>query len=195
VETREASFKSETIGGSRKALSEALYNQSRLGREAAPNDFAEEYRTAMVVPEWVGLAADVASIAGLTITILVWRQVRSIKRSFVLRARIPEILIALKSINANLLNGFGAPGEPSRDPRADLARLHAVLVNLLQKVERPQRALVKALQDEIREGNRLTALNLPLLQGISRDAIWQVYFGVEGLLESLKQVTKDNKWS
>jgi hypothetical protein len=86
-------------------------------------------------------------------SIIVLIQVRSIKRSFLMRARLPEILSALRRMNADLLKGLGNSGSPTWDPRKDLARLNAVLASLEGKADRPQRELVEIVRHKSAQGN------------------------------------------
>ena len=148
-----------------------------------------------VVPVSLGVAGDIASVAGLVISVIVWLQVRSIKRSFVLRARLPELLVALRAISADLLKVLKNSDMQPGDPRAELARLNALLTHLMDKVERPQREMAKRILDVSREGGSRRLVTVSWKEQQQRDEVWQVYFGVEESIESLTQVNKDSKWS
>lgn len=138
------------------------------------------------------IVADVSSILSFLGTLVVWWQVRSIKRSFLQRARLPELSKELSRISKALLEVLR---DPSRTFGKEVARLIAVLFSLTTKTERIERDLVTGLLIKCGVRHPRWALwktidPLPL----TRVRAWEIYEESEGLIESLTQSQKDLEW-
>jgi hypothetical protein len=148
------------------------------------------------VLDWAGIFGDVASVAGFFITVGVLLKVRSIERSFIFKARLPDLLKELKKTSANLLDTLQREEDLSRDSEKELARLSALLKSVSSKVKKSQRAEVNVLL----RLSRGTDAPWPIwrfvpIRALSKEQVWTVYNQTEGLIESLKQAMQDSKWS
>jgi hypothetical protein len=146
------------------------------------------------VPTWLSLTADIASLVSVLVTFAVWFQTRSIKKSFALKARLPEISTTLTEISTSLLRGL--QDGIGNATHADIARLNALLVNLRPKLSRSERELVTKLLDRCgTRPHRWTIWTGAKRSHLSRDEEWEIYNETQGLIEVLRQVTKDSNWS
>lgn len=143
----------------------------------------------MVVPGWLSLTADIATLAGVLVTVSVWIQTRAIKKSFVSKARLPELSKSLREICAKLLENL-------QEPDAAVARLDGLLISILPKVDRPQRRIVLSLRKKCRQrANGPFPWAASGKRSLSESEVWALYTEAQGLLEALSQAVRDSKWS
>ncbi len=150
----------------------------------------------MIVPDWLSLTADGASLAGFFITLAVWFQTRALRKAFSLRGRLPELSSDLKSLNGRLLEGLRASAANLPPSRAELESLGAILRNLSPKLPRSQREpVVRLLKKCDRRRRRLWFWQATERHPLSAGQMWEIYDGTQGIIESLEQTAKDFKWS
>jgi hypothetical protein len=145
--------------------------------------------TYMIVPDWLSLSADIGSLAGLLITIAVWFQTKAIRRSFVLKARLPELSRSLRLISSSLLENIDESSEA-------IARLDGLLISLTPTVDPPLRRIAIGLRKQCRGvSNQRYPWELGKKSPLSKEEAWAVYTGALRLLEAMNQMVKDSKWS
>jgi hypothetical protein len=148
------------------------------------------------VPVWLSFAGNVASLVGLLISIAVLGQTKEIKRSFVLRARLPELSTDLKAISSELLKSLENAVADAQGSDAPILRLKSLLINLMPKVDGSQRKMARDLLKKcggIRY--RLLFWQSEKRTTLSNDKLWEIYGDTQGILEALVQARKDSKWS
>lgn len=150
----------------------------------------------MIVPDWVSLTADTGSVVGLIITIAVWFQARAIRKSFVAKARLPELSTNLKAISSDLLKRLEDRSSHSQDFTPVIARLRGLLTNLQPKVNGSQHEMVRVLLKLCGgEYSRIFFWKSGASHSFTTDRVWRIYGDTQGLLEALNQAAKDSKWS
>lgn len=156
---------------------------------------ASLHNFASTVHNWLDVAGGLASILGLIITFRVWRQVKTIKRTFTLRGRLPELSTAISDISRELLNTLSSEDVQSSHFRAQIERLNGVLINLMALIDNPQRGMARQLHVAC-GGNPglLSRFRRRHSKPISRDRAWDIYYKSQGLIESLEQTAQDLHW-
>jgi hypothetical protein len=151
--------------------------------------------SAVTVPDWLSWMADAASVAGLAITVAVWFQTKALRRAFALKGRLPELSLELGRASERILECLRLSTPDAQRSRSELARLSAILRNLLPKLTGSQRKPVERLIRKCEGGNRgVTFVRAAEQLRLTNDRMWEVYAGTQGLIEWLKQVEKDFKW-
>ncbi|MEW6347699.1 MAG: hypothetical protein AB1646_01440 [Thermodesulfobacteriota bacterium] len=134
---------------------------------------------------WLGVVGSVASLVGLLISGLVWRDVRRIRAFFLARARVPELIRAIQMHMAKLERCLEAYERSRTDFHSEMARTRGTLANLAPKLPRHAKKEVHAF---------LNALHV-LSRGASKEEVRRVFDRLVGLLASVTQLEKDMKWS
>jgi hypothetical protein len=99
----------------------------------------------IIIPAWLSFAASVASVAGFFISLAVLAQTREIKRTFVLRARLPELSADLKAISSELVKSLENTVADSQGSDTPILRLRSVLISLMPKVGGSQLKMTRDL--------------------------------------------------
>jgi len=149
----------------------------------------------MIVPDWLSLVADVASVIGLLVTLAVWFQTKALRKAFTLRGRLPALSSALKDANNRIFNILQQSDTDVQRSGAELARLREILNNLSPKLMGNQRESVVQLLRKC-NWNRRKRLSFRSAQQrrLTSEELWEIYNETEGLIESLRQTAKDFEW-
>jgi hypothetical protein len=126
----------------------------------------------------------VASLVGLGVSFYVFYSIGSLRKSFLLRVRLKELLRVLErhatTISASI------PNLPTADLtiRTALAQSVSVLDNLRRKLGRPHAKMAKLLRNKIRRRRPTVDANY----------IWTIYSDLLAFIASLKELANDSKW-
>ena len=144
-----------------------------------------------LVPDWLNFLAAISSIVGVLLSILVYREAKEIRRSFLRKARLPELIADLgktsKTLSKCLIDW---PNEK----RAGIKEIH-VAVGLLENVE-------KKIPDEQRKRIRTAIAKLSKRRLFKKEAVtdatedqaWDYYNELSAAITALEQLVKDTKW-
>ena len=129
--------------------------------------------------------ASVITIIGFVFTVIMFFDIKSIKRYYFLAARMPEVTEKLKvhasNINKYIDNFDGSIQEVS----LEIARLDVVLSSLRNKVDRQSAKSVVQLQEKIRRYK-------PKKEG--QEPLFEIYVDLHTILEELDELQRDAKW-
>jgi hypothetical protein len=132
----------------------------------------------------IAFAGDIASLLSLVLTLLVYFNVRKLRRAYLFTARVPELTEELDSKAAELAR-LHATSEASKSQlQVVLAEIDVLSRSLRSKVDGDSRRAVKAVLVSITE--------YPGRE--SADAVWQVYVAMQKCLAELRQAQLDLKW-
>jgi hypothetical protein len=143
---------------------------------------------------WVlSTSADIASIASLVITIIVFFQVRAIKDSVLLRMRIPEAIKDLERACEELRGSL--KDWPQLEPQAKGAtqRIDGILLNFLPKLSGAEKKKLNEARSLIRRRGSIQNKLFPQNEQERGDAMRNIYTALLGGIEALNQRNKDNK--
>ena len=132
----------------------------------------------------IAFAGDIASLLSLALTMLVYFNVRKLRRAYLFTARVPELTEELTS-KASELARLHATGEASKSQlQVVLAEVDVLSRSLKSKVDGNSRRAVKAVLVAMMEyqGNE------------SADTVWRVYVAMQKCLAELRQAQLDLKW-
>jgi hypothetical protein len=128
---------------------------------------------------------NIASIIGVLITAYLLFELKRLRTHFLLKARFPSLLKSLSSHANQLSNVLQYGSKSQRDIETLLKVCDATLKNLYTKVSGLEHQSTKSLIKKIKKLKKPT----------DKEIIWEIYDGLQGLIEALKHLQKDSKWS
>ena len=129
----------------------------------------------------------VSSILGLLITIWILFNLNRIRKDFLFKARIPQLIQKLEkhsSLLSTYLQDFGGSRQMIN---LELGKCRANLRSLRSKLPRNSKRSVKKLEKQIQK-------NTPTKAESSKDTIWEIYTDLNSLIEDMKNLEQDKKW-
>jgi hypothetical protein len=146
-----------------------------------------------VPPNWINWLSAVCSIAGFTITCWVLSEARTIRKSFILRGRLPGLLKALENSGKKLSNSLGTWPQEQNDSLIEFQRARSVLISIEAKLMRPDRVQCNDLAKKL--GPRRSWFGKArVLRDLSSAEVWTLYTEILGVTEWLRQHERDLRW-
>ena len=137
--------------------------------------------------EQIFVRESVSSILGLLITVWILLNLHGIRKDFLFRARIPQLIRKLKEHSSRLnkhLQDFSGSGQMID---LELGKCRANLRSLRSKLPRNSKRSVKKLEKQIQK-------NTPTKSESSKDKIWEIYTDLNSLIEEMKNLEQDKQW-
>jgi hypothetical protein len=128
---------------------------------------------------------DICSLAGLVLTILVYRRVSALYRYYVLIGRLPKILGDLRLHGTHLIKYHGRFASSTNEILLTLGLAKVTLQALRPKLPKLHGSRVDNLIDDIQRYTQ---------QPNGPDALYRIYVSLEELIEHLKQMSEDIVW-
>lgn len=132
----------------------------------------------------IAFAADIASVVSLALTLLVYFNIRKLRRVYLFTARVPELTEELSGKASALALLRLTTAESKSDIQLLMAEAEVTLRYLRSKVAGSSKLAVKAV---------LRAINQYQVSQ-DADAVWQVYLAMQRCLVELRQTQLDLKW-
>lgn len=132
----------------------------------------------------------ISSVIGLLVTGFLYYEARSIRRSFLTRARLPEIMKELVAAVSTLSKNVKDWKSDKQPTLLVLQEVKALLENISPKVSKPERVKVDAYLLKLSPSNSSVQI-----ERFEADQIFKLYNELVGLVSTLKQVNKDSSWS
>lgn len=147
----------------------------------------------MQLHEWLSPVADLLSVVGFFMTLWVLALTRTIKRTFALRARTPQLRKAL-TVKVNTLRPLIKAWPQNRNEALGvLANARALLENLQTKLPRNERTAVDRIVREL-NGRRIGLFRRMHPAEYSEDDLWKIFADLQAIITSLEQREKDVTW-
>jgi hypothetical protein len=138
----------------------------------------------MLLLEWLSPAADVLSVVGFAMTLWVLVLTRSIKRTFALRARTPQLRRSLTAAVNSLRPLIKTWPQNRNEALGILANSRALLENLQTKLPRNERTTVDRVVREL-NGRRSGMLRRMHPAEYSEDDLWKIFADLQAIVTSL----------
>jgi hypothetical protein len=132
----------------------------------------------------IAFAADIASIVSLALTLLVYFNVRKLRRAYLFTARVPELIDELSAKASELLRLHGIGAQSKNQIQVVMAESDVLLRSLKSKVSGSSRTAVKAVLLATSEYE----------MNDSAEIVWRVYVAMQKCLVELRQTQLDLKW-
>ena len=138
------------------------------------------------VAEWSSIVGLVVSFAGICITLWVAREISRVRRAYLRRVRIPELLDRFSEIVSELADSLNNFDAQKNGAQKNISQLSEAAKAIVGKLEKSERTAVAGLIDKIADFNiseineadarsvylRATAAHESLLN-LNQDLIWQ----------------------
>jgi hypothetical protein len=147
------------------------------------------------MPEWLtdlNKIGSISSIIGLIVTIFLFVEARKIRDSFLRKARLPEInkeLLKVFSKVSGQLNNWGTDRNPALEA---FSNVKALLENIKPKLPSKERKKVGDYLNQLQPKKYLFIRSS--ISELDKDAAWELYTELSGLMTTLQQLAKDSKW-
>jgi hypothetical protein len=132
----------------------------------------------------IAFAADIASVVSLALTLLVYFNVRKLRRAYLFTARVPELTEELSGKASEIARLHRTSAESKSQIQVLLAESDVLLRSLKSKVSGSSRTAVKAV---------LLATSEYQMND-SAETVWRVYIAMQKCLAELRQTQLDLKW-
>lgn len=148
------------------------------------------------MPEWlsdINNLGSAASIIGLIVTIFIFIEARSIRKSFLRKARLPELNKDLAKA-ASEISVHIKTWESNKEPALEkFSHAKALLENIRKKLPENERRIVERYLTRFRPKRFL--FKKREISDLNRDEAFQLYSELNGLVTSLRELAKDNAWN
>lgn len=143
-------------------------------------------------PIWISDTATICSITSLVISIYLIFGINKIKRSFLRKARLPEVLKDLTEANKKLSKNLKDWKSENKYGIEQLIISKGLLKNLKEKLPDNEKKIVARFIKSLEPKKYL--LFKEKINNISSDEAWEFYSELSGLITSLEQLKKDSRW-
>lgn len=141
----------------------------------------------------INTIASVASIIGLLITIFLFVEAREIKKTFIIRARIPETNKELAKA-ASEISVFLKTWDTDKESAIEkFFHVKALLENVKKKLPIDERSKVEGYIKMLQDKRSLFRKND--ISNLNRDEAFKLYSNLKGLITTLRELAKDNTWN
>jgi hypothetical protein len=147
----------------------------------------------MRLPPWLSDLANILEVLGFLLTIWVLVETYSIRRTFALRGRTPQLRRSLATAARALPPLLRAWPGTKNETLAILANARAVLENLHRKLPRKERTAVAQLLSDLRE-RRVGLFKRVPISDYTDQEMWKLFADLQGVIASLEQREKDATW-
>jgi len=147
------------------------------------------------MPEWlsdINIIGSAASIIGLIITIFLFMEARSIKKSFLCRARLPELNKKLAKAKSEISIDI-KKWESNKDPVLEkFSHVKGLLENLKKKLPKDEHRMVKKYLNLLQP--KRSFLKKRKISDLNKHEAFELYNELVTLVTSLREAVKDNAW-
>lgn len=126
-----------------------------------------------------------ASVAGFFVSLYVLFEVNKIRKNFLFKARIPQLIKALKEYAKNFSSNLQSFDNSEREIETNLSESLSTLKNLKGKVSGDSKHETKNLIKKIKKRKK----------PITKDDLWEIYNDLQALINSLGHLHEDTQWS
>ena len=148
-----------------------------------------------LLPNWVNDIASLSSIVGLIVTGFLLYEAKKLRDSFLMKARLPDIITTLKSIATNLSSIINSYDQSKGDILTDLGRCRSILVNVKPKVSANIKKDIDDLIQKIRKEKNFVLFKMSNISSdYTEDELWNIYTDIQTVIEGLDQHKQDLRW-
>jgi len=144
------------------------------------------------IPPWVNNIASICSILGLCISIYLLFAIKYIKKSFLRRARLPDVIKELTSVHKDLYNNLKDWENESLHGIEKLKISISLLENLKTKLPVTEKKLINQYLKKVKPTKYMFFIDN--ISNLESEAAWDLYSDLSGLITSLNQLKEDSRW-
>ncbi|MCG7537287.1 hypothetical protein [Pseudoalteromonas sp. OOF1S-7] len=147
------------------------------------------------MPNWptdINQIGSISSIIGLIVTVFLFFEARSIKNSFIRRARLPEVNRELLKFTSQLSERLKNWESQKTEAIETFSQIKALLQNIKPKLPSEEKRKVDEYLQKLHPKRYLIIEGS--LSDLTEDDAWDRYTELSGLVTTLQQLAKDSKW-
>lgn len=147
------------------------------------------------MPSWItdiNFIASICSIVGLFVTIFLYIEAKEIRKSFLRRARLPEVNKELTKISSQISNQLKNWSTDKGPALESFAKAKAILESTKPKLPAEKKIKVETLLRKL-SPKKYYIFNISL-SDLSEILAWDIYTELSGVIMHLDQLSKDSKW-
>lgn len=134
--------------------------------------------------QWVIDLSSLFSILGFVVTCFLLYEAREIKKSFMRKARIPEIVSDLERVFGDLLGNLQEFSGKKREIHENIVKATGLLESITPKLDK----------NDVEKISKFVAdTKLSLDRELSEDLSWSIYSQLSGVITYLQQLAKDTR--
>ncbi len=126
-----------------------------------------------------------ASIIGLLLTIMIFINLRNIKRFYIFTARVPELLEKMRQHAGKISSYQEDFSNSGQEIELELAGAEITLKSLKGKVSRRTKSSIKRVLKAVKNYDRTEK---------DQDKLWAVYVEIHKLIAEVQELQSDLKW-
>ena len=138
------------------------------------------------LPQWITDLATILTIGGFIITLLLLREAKEIRKSFIRKARIPEIVTDLERISKELIAHLQNSQEGIRAAHESVHRAIGLLESIESKLSESDKTKVNEFIRNTKKAIGGT---------IDENGYWAIYSSLSAITTYLQQLAKDVRWN
>lgn len=137
--------------------------------------------------------ADLISLIGFAITVWVLLETRSLKKTFLAKARTPEIKQSFEKARKSLQSNLGSGKWPEQRHLVfeDLIKIRSGISNAIQML--PSDKSTRLLHNKLK-GKRVILLKRLTITTFNLDETWEVHAELSGVIAYLEQLERNLRW-
>lgn len=143
-----------------------------------------------IFPQWALDINTALGFVGFAITLYVLVTVRSIKRTFLSKARLPKIIRDLEQAGSALSNSLGIWPAGKADAQCQIKIAASLLKSVAALLPRNERKEVIRVYEKLRIAGQ--EFDQPKFTQV--DPVWDLYSDIQSNITSLHQTSENLKW-
>lgn len=143
------------------------------------------------MPDWINYSNVISSL-GFGLTVLTYFSVKTIRQSFVIRARLPQLNKDLSQAIPKLSTALQSWDARKSDALEVLSIIKAILENIESKVPSKEKRKVQDVLDKLNPTSWYI-FSIKLSE-VDENSLWEIYTDLNGVVSSLDQLIKDSRW-
>jgi VIT1/CCC1 family predicted Fe2+/Mn2+ transporter len=144
------------------------------------------------LPAWLTDIGTLSSIISLIVSGFLLYEARKIRDSFLRRARLPEVIKELSTVNNQISKSLKDWETEEKEGINQFTIAYELLDNLISKLPDNEKQKVLTYMPKLKV-KKLLFFSSVITTADSNKA-WELYSGLSGIITALKQLQKDSKW-
>lgn len=141
-------------------------------------------------PQWVQDINTALGYVGFAITLYVLVTVRSIKRTFLSRVRLPKVIRDLEEAGSALNNSLGSWPSGKTQAQCQIKIAASLLKSVATLLPRNERKETSRIHEKL----RLAGQEFDQPKFSRADPVWDLYSDIQSSITSLRQASENLKW-
>lgn len=143
-------------------------------------------------PQWFIDLSTFSSFIGLIVTAFLFYEAKQIRKSFLRRARLPEITRKLGNISKKISNGLKEWDTSQNFVNEQYSIVRGLLENIAPKLPNDEKVQMLEFINKLKKRTNFFWSESRLIE--NEDQGWKLYTDLSRIVTRLEQLQKDSKW-